>query len=171
LRLFVAVWPPPEVVDRLAAMERPDVPGMRWTGPDQWHVTLRFLGEVPDVAVGDLAVVLRSCASRLAPATVTVGDRTARFGRRVLHVAVDGLAAWAAAVATVEPATPIDDRPFVGHVTLARVADPRRGDLAALAGASLPAGSGTWTATSFDLVRSRLGRGPAVYETIERCSV
>ncbi|MDQ1444823.1 MAG: hypothetical protein QOI20_1287, partial [Acidimicrobiaceae bacterium] len=43
-RLFVAVWPRPEVVDALARLPRPDVPGLRWTGPDHWHVTLVFLG-------------------------------------------------------------------------------------------------------------------------------
>ena len=43
-RLFVAVWPPPEVLDVLAALPRTERPGVRWTTRDQWHVTLRFLG-------------------------------------------------------------------------------------------------------------------------------
>ena len=36
-RLFVAVWPPDDVVAELAALPRPDQPGLRWTTPDQWH--------------------------------------------------------------------------------------------------------------------------------------
>ena len=47
VRLFVAVWPPADVVTRVAALPRPDVAGLRWTAPDHWHVTLRFLGSVP----------------------------------------------------------------------------------------------------------------------------
>jgi 2'-5' RNA ligase len=43
-RLFVAVWPPAGVVETLQALERPDIPRLRWTTPEQWHVTLRFLG-------------------------------------------------------------------------------------------------------------------------------
>ena len=43
------MWPPPEVVARLAALARPTVEGVRWTTPEQWHVTLRFLGWVDDV--------------------------------------------------------------------------------------------------------------------------
>ena len=26
-----------DVVDAIAAMARPDIPGVRWTTPDQWH--------------------------------------------------------------------------------------------------------------------------------------
>ena len=42
-RLFVAVWPPDDVLDRLAVLPRPEVDGLRWTDQDHWHVTLRFL--------------------------------------------------------------------------------------------------------------------------------
>ncbi|MEA2686121.1 MAG: hypothetical protein QOE93_1316, partial [Actinomycetota bacterium] len=57
-RLFVAVWPPAPLLDAVAALDRPAVPGLRWTGREQWHVTLRFLGAVEDVAavVAGLAV-------------------------------------------------------------------------------------------------------------------
>ena len=48
MRLFVAVWPPVDVVERLSELPRPAVDGVRWTTPDQWHVTIRFLGEVAD---------------------------------------------------------------------------------------------------------------------------
>ena len=45
MRLFLAVWPSPEVVDVLRALPRPDTPGVRWSTEDQWHVTVEFLGE------------------------------------------------------------------------------------------------------------------------------
>ncbi len=48
MRLFVAVWPSAAVVDELRGLERPARPGVRWTTADQWHVTLRFLGEMED---------------------------------------------------------------------------------------------------------------------------
>ena len=31
-RLFVAVWPPDDVLDAVAALERPAQDGLRWTG-------------------------------------------------------------------------------------------------------------------------------------------
>jgi hypothetical protein len=45
-RLFVAVRPPPEVMARLAAIDRPALPGVRWSVPEQWLVKLRPLGHV-----------------------------------------------------------------------------------------------------------------------------
>ena len=79
-RLFVAVWPPDDVLDRVAALERPDVAGLRWTTRHQWHVTLRFLGPVDDVG----AVVDALAGSEAPAATVTVGPAVGRFGHRVL---------------------------------------------------------------------------------------
>ena len=48
VRLFVAVWPPESVVEMLLGLDRPEGPDLRWTTEPQWHVTLRFLGDVDD---------------------------------------------------------------------------------------------------------------------------
>jgi hypothetical protein len=45
-RLSVAVRPPPDVVALLASLERPAIPGVRWSAPAQWLVKLRPLGHV-----------------------------------------------------------------------------------------------------------------------------
>ena len=47
MRLFVAITPPPRVLDELEARVaplRPAWPALRWTGQPAWHVTLAFLG-------------------------------------------------------------------------------------------------------------------------------
>ena len=51
MRLFVGVRPPDEVLDLIADLPRRAQAGLRWTTRDQWHVTLRFLGEVEDPTV------------------------------------------------------------------------------------------------------------------------
>ena len=54
MRLFAALTPPDDAVEDLATFLEPrhqvgdDV---RWTDPDQWHVTLAFMAEVPDRVV------------------------------------------------------------------------------------------------------------------------
>ena len=66
-RLFVAVVPPDDVLEAVAALPRPVEPGVRWTRPDTWHVTLRFLGDRVDegAAVAALASLRwRRCARR-----------------------------------------------------------------------------------------------------------
>lgn len=44
-RLFVALDMPEDVQDKLAEMAR-DLPGADWVSSDQYHLTLRFLGDV-----------------------------------------------------------------------------------------------------------------------------
>ena len=74
MRLFVAVWPPADVIDGLRGLERPSVDGVRWTTPDQWHVTLRFLGELPSASA--LSAALHGTA--LPAATAVMGPSAAR---------------------------------------------------------------------------------------------
>ena len=162
-RLFVAVWPPEDVLDAVEALRRPEVPGLRWTARDQWHVTLRFLGRVESVAdaVGALETV------RAAPAAAVAGPAVGRFAQRVLHVPVAGLEDVAGAVvaATAAVGDPPEDRPFAGHLTLARVARGARVDLRALAGQPV---TGRWAVTEVCLVESQLSPKGARYEVVSR---
>ena len=89
MRLFVAVWPPDEVIELISGLERPELPALRWTVRPQWHVTLRFLGEVDDVdLVSDALGLLAGSGAEHA----VLGPSTAWFpGRRVLQVPVSGL--------------------------------------------------------------------------------
>ena len=61
-RTFVAL-PIPDAqrsrLERLQTLLAPDLPGTRWVTPDQFHLTLAFLGDVPDL---DLAPVCRAVA-------------------------------------------------------------------------------------------------------------
>ncbi len=50
-RLFLAVRPPPSVLAELEAYigpRREAEPMLRWAQPEHWHLTLVFLGDVPD---------------------------------------------------------------------------------------------------------------------------
>ena len=159
----MAVWPSEDVVRTLLTLPRPEVPGLRWTSEDQWHVTLRFFGscDVRDVEPAFSQIA----ASR---ATAVMGPAIDRFGTAVLHVPVAGLDAVAEAVldATADVGEPPEDRPFRGHLTLARA--PRRGpkvDLGAYVGQPL---AGEWTVDELTLVSSKTGPTGATYEVVSR---
>ena len=116
-RLFVAVWPPREALDALDGLPRPDLPGVRWTAPERLHVTMRFLGDCDE---GDAVAALSGL--RLSRAEVVLGPAVERLGRAVLAVPARGLDDLAAEIisATRHVGQSPPDRPFTGHVTVAR---------------------------------------------------
>jgi 2'-5' RNA ligase len=91
---------------------------VRWVPPEQWHVTLRFLGDTDREAVAHALE-----ASPLPRATAELGPVVSRFGRSTVVLPVAGLDELAAAVraATAHVGPPPDPRPFAGHLTLARL--------------------------------------------------
>ena len=165
-RLFVAVWPPDDVLDLIAGLPRPEVDGLRWTTRDQWHVTLRFFGSAE---IEEASTALEAVSA--SATTAVLGQETGRFGKRVLHVPVAGLDAVAEAVvhATERVGKPPEPRPFSGHLTLARARDRRRGvDLRALAGRPVRA---EWPVSEVCLVESHLSSKGANYEVVQTVSL
>lgn len=169
MRLFVAIWPPTEVLDVLERLPRPDHPNVRWTPRDRWHVTLRFLGEVDDAEAPALGQAVEAVAARHPARQVTLGPATTRLSRSVLVVPVTGLDDLGAAVAAATSGigAPPEDRPFSGHLTLAR-ARGRGAVPVALAGDAVGA---AWLVGEVAIVRSRLGAGGARYETVARAAL
>jgi RNA 2',3'-cyclic 3'-phosphodiesterase len=47
MRLFVALELPWELRQRVALLAGAGIPGARWVPPENYHVTLRFIGEAP----------------------------------------------------------------------------------------------------------------------------
>lgn len=59
MRCFVALWPSAELREALAQTVRPLVPdGCRRVPPENYHLTLCFLGDVPDGRIPALAEVV-----------------------------------------------------------------------------------------------------------------
>lgn len=156
-RLFVAVWPDAETTARLAGLERVERRGVRWVRPELCHVTLRFLGAAdPDRVVDALGSV------RHAPVTAVLGPRIGRLGRGVLMVPVAGLDSLAAEVirCTAGLGRPPDPRPFLGHLTLARL---KGSPACGLVDAEL---AGEWPVTSIRLMASQTRPDGPEYRTV-----
>ncbi len=169
VRLFVAVSLPPDAIELVGDLPRPDLASLRWTTEDQWHITLRFLGEVASPAA--VAEALKEVpgalrAGRAGQVEVVLGAATAWFrGRRILHVPVTGLDALAAVVAEATGSfgeRSEDDPPFAGHLTLARVRRNASGP-ANLAGTPI---SAEWTVPEILLMSSTLGPGGSRYGVV-----
>jgi 2'-5' RNA ligase len=159
-RLNIATWPPPPVVAVLAALDRPAVPGVRWSLPEQWMVKLRPLGRVPDRLVPALVEALAAGLDGAPAARCALGPATRRLGGQWLGAPVAGLEDLAAAVfEATEPLVPVTHpQPFAADVVLARGRVPRE-----LAGRPV---SASWTARSVALVADRSAPGTVRHENL-----
>ncbi|WP_028650037.1 RNA 2',3'-cyclic phosphodiesterase [Nocardiopsis sp. CNT312] len=168
MRLFVALSPPPDTLDAVeaaVALGRAHTPDLRWVPREEWHITLVFLGEVAEERLPALAERVAEQVRVRHPLTLGV-QGWGRFPRRgprsaVLWAAVTGdtvaLDRLARGLRSAARAAriPVERRPYVPHVTIARSRPPR--DLSDTV-AALGTLSGTvWEARRVHLVESRPG--------------
>jgi 2'-5' RNA ligase len=162
-----------ELVEGVRAAADPAVRDVRWVRLDGLHLTLRFIGPVPDSTLPAIVDAMKQAAARIAPFDVAIEDAGAfpSTGRpRALWLDVvdggDELAASAAllddelAGAGLERTT----RPYRAHLTVARSDGVRSG--ADVARRLIEAGRGrrtTFRATEVVLFESVSGGGPARY--------
>jgi RNA 2',3'-cyclic 3'-phosphodiesterase len=179
MRLFVAVDIPDRqklsVEKAIQSLRLALVGAVRWVPRENWHATLKFLGEVPDERVADLSSVLAAVTSA-APATTTaltdVGAFPGLNRARVLWVGLDDPGARLASLATAlevslgEAGFRQESRALHPHVTLARIRAP-----IPIARIVEKAGPYALDREPFAvgrvvLYRSRLNRTGAVYEPV-----
>lgn len=116
-RMFLAVTPPPEVIGLISDLPTEPLRGVRYTRRKQWHVSLRFLGDV------ERDDALEAFAGFGAPAaTITLGDQVELLGTRIVIVPVQGLDATAEAIdASFHHLGEPREHAYQAHLTLARL--------------------------------------------------
>jgi 2'-5' RNA ligase len=110
---------------------QPIAGGIKWSGPPQLHLTIKFIGEIPEEAVPDAEEALAQAAAEVEPFSMQVSGLSGfppKGVPRVLFAAVQedsgALGELQSRVENVletslgvEP----EDRKFIPHVTLGRV--------------------------------------------------
>lgn len=139
MRLFVAAELPSACYDALcetSALLRSHVRG-RYIGPDLFHVTLAFLGEVPAMQASEVADLVERACKEHVPFYTTLGG-LGTFGRASSAVLwqgfAEGCSAWDVLAHDVRQTLcaegySIDAKGFIPHVTLMRRADVAHGAL------------------------------------------
>ena len=169
-RLFAGLEIPAEIGQSLSNL-RGGLPGARWIDPENYHVTLRFIGDIDGMSANEIASMLF------------------RINRKPFEVKVRGLQSFGgrkprAVVASVEPSRPLielqaelerlmqrigldpEGRKFTPHVTLARLRDASNQDVADYLSMRGYFPTKTFKAQRFVLYSSRAstGGGPYVVE-------
>jgi RNA 2',3'-cyclic 3'-phosphodiesterase len=169
-RLFTALEIPPDIGEALS-MLRGGLPGARWITPDNYHLTLRFIGDVDDTVAQEVASLL------------------GRVRRGAFDLHFEGLISFGgrkprAVVATVAPAQPLieaqaeqerlmqriglepEGRKYTPHVTLARLRESSSREVAEYLSAHGYFRSAPFRISRFVLFSSRnsVGGGPYVVE-------
>ncbi|WP_238342903.1 RNA 2',3'-cyclic phosphodiesterase [Nocardioides cynanchi] len=180
--MFVALRPPPDAVEHLDAFleVRRAAAGFRWSAPEQLHVTLAFLADVPDRALDDLVDGLARAAARRTPVATALAGGGAfpdPARARVLSAGLDldqagrteldRLARGSRATAN-RAGVRVDGQRFRPHVTVARLGQPQ--DVTSWLRVLDTYRGPAWRADRIALVASYLGegaRGRPRYETVE----
>ncbi len=175
MRLFVALSLPVDVRARLAALQT-GLAGARWIDAPRMHLTLRFIGEVPEVDARDMDFALQGIH---APAFDVTLDGVGYFERRGLVHAVwariarnEALSHLQAKVesAMVRCGLEPEGRKFTPHITLARLKDVPAHNIGPWMqhahGVGAPVGSSSFHVDGFVLYQSFRSRNGAKYEPL-----
>ena len=169
-RLFTGVEIPSDIGQALASL-RGGLPGARWIDPQNYHLTLRFIGDVDDVTAHEVASML------------------GRVKRNAFELHLEGVTSFGgrkprAVIATVAPARPLlevhaeherlmqriglepERRKYTPHVTLARLRDSSSWEVAEYLSARGYFRTSPFRVSRFVLFSSRasIGGGPYVVE-------
>ncbi len=188
MRLFVGIWPTEEGRGEAGALQgairRLGLgPAVRFTRPEQCHLTLAFLGEVAEPRVAEVALAVRVAAQgceafRLRIAGLGCFPDTRH--PRVLWAGVSGdlsplrdvqRAVAAATDAYRDPRVAATEPPFHPHVTLARLksretSGRERRVLREFVEGTPFQGTAGWPVTTVRLMRSDPGSAGAEYAVV-----
>jgi RNA 2',3'-cyclic 3'-phosphodiesterase len=181
MRLFVALEVPAAVRENLASLLqklRAVSPQARWVRPENLHVTLKFIGEVPQTKLAGIHEALAGVRSEQ---LVTLDFSGLGFFPNEKHprvfwagiVASPNLKTLAADIdgATEKLGIPREQRPFSPHLTLARFEPPRLSEkLRAAIQENAERDFGSLHSGKFHLVESKLKPSGAEYTTVESFS-
>ena len=169
-RLFTGLEIPAALRQELSLL-RGGLPGARWIDPENYHITLRFIGDVDDDIVQEIAWLL------------------GKVRRKNFELRLDGVQSFGgrkprAVVATAAPSQPLmelqaeherlmqrvgfepEGRKYTPHVTLARLRDSSSFEVAEYLSARAMFRSPPFAVSRFVLFSSRasVGGGPYVIE-------
>ena len=167
-RLFTGLEIPRHVADSLSMM-RGGLPGARWIDPENYHLTLRFIGDIDDALARDIAGLLGRVQRR--PFELRLDGLTSFGGRKPRALVASATAVLLELQAEQERllqrlGLDPEGRKYMPHVTLARLRETSSWQVADYLSARGHFRSAAFEVSRFVLFSSRssVGGGPYVVE-------
>ena len=181
--MFIAISLPEHVKDEIERAQdqlRSALPGkcVRWARREQWHLTLKFLGDVESRRLEALTTSVRGACTEFGVLQLRAGQigffpdaRRPRVVWTRVRDWRDRLPSLQRAVETAAAAftSEVPKPKFTGHVTLGRCRTIKRSQadmLSMLAQGMEDRVLGEWTADRLDIIRSQLSPGGSRYTTL-----
>lgn len=166
-RLFTALEVPTALSYELTRL-RGGLLGARWIDPSNFHITLRYIGNVNNHVASDVIEELHDIRVHEFPIKVAGLDGFGGNKPRSLHVKIERNEALIALQADIERAMkrvglPPDGRKFSPHVTLARLRGTSPHELASFISQMGRCGPFEFYAERFVLMSSKESRGGGPY--------
>ncbi|MFZ3071931.1 MAG: RNA 2',3'-cyclic phosphodiesterase [Thermodesulfobacteriota bacterium] len=141
VRAFIAIEIPEEIKKEISSIQDElkkslgKTPGISWARPATTHLTLKFLGDVPEEKIGDIEEALRLSTRGIKAFTVSVtgiGGFPNLENPRVLWAGIQESAELENLHVAMENSLYAvgfekDEKPFRPHLTLARIKSPVEG--------------------------------------------
>jgi 2'-5' RNA ligase len=168
-RLFTALEIPSEIVQSMA-MLRGGLPGARWIDPENYHLTLRFIGDIEDALGEEIADLLSKVERPPFDLRIEGLDSFGGNKPRAVVAAVPAVAQLVELQADHERIMQRvglqPERKYRPHVTLARLRDTSSRQVADFLSIKQPFRSSVFSVSRFVLYSSRasVGGGPYVVE-------
>lgn len=133
LRAFIAIEMPPMVVDAVRQKQQALKCGnlhLRWVRPENIHLTLRFLGDIPPAAVVTVQAAMKQAVFQQRTFSLMVKGGGVFPGIRRPRVVWLGIEGEVEALGNLQrhltacladQGIPVENRAFKGHLTIARV--------------------------------------------------
>lgn len=178
VRLFIALLLPETLKGKLGDLIsalKPLATGVKWVNPASLHLTLKFIGEVPEDMVLSIRDSMSSAVGEKAKCEVGVrgcGGFPNLKNPRVLWVGLSGIDRDFKIASEIDKhLVPLgiakEKRPFSPHLTIGRIKKP--GDISRLSGyiENLDFDAGTVILNKVALVKSTLTPAGPIYENLK----
>jgi 2'-5' RNA ligase len=170
-RLFTAIEVPREIGMMLSAY-RGGVHGARWVDPDNYHLTLRFIGDIDERTAYEAADMLDLIERPSFNITLNALEQFGGKKPRAIFAAAAPSTALVELQAEQERmmrriGLAPESRKFTPHVTLARMTKPETGRLQSFIEGNNLFKAGPFTVDQFTLFESLPGNGGPVYTALE----